>query len=213
QVRYIHVARDGRDAFMSWHNHSSGYSPMVVEMQSTAGMADEAVGKPLPRPPADPHQYFQTWMTEGEGARLADDFPSTLFFDIERSFWADRKRENVLLVHYNDMKADLAGEMRRIASFLNIDIPAAAFPALVEAASFDFMREHGASLMPRAVNSWDKGHERFFNKGTNARWRDVLTAEDLAQYDDRVRREVSPALAAWLENGRLKTRDPRLAED
>src|SRR5690349_18156834 len=26
QVRYIHTARDGRDAFMSWHNHASNYS-------------------------------------------------------------------------------------------------------------------------------------------------------------------------------------------
>src|SRR5258706_6023976 len=26
-VKYIHVARDGRDAFISWHNHVSGFTP------------------------------------------------------------------------------------------------------------------------------------------------------------------------------------------
>jgi aryl sulfotransferase len=212
-VRYIHTARDGRDAFMSWHNHSLNYSKESYDSKSAAGLADDKVARPLPRPAADPREYFQTWMAEGKDVHLADDFPAVSFFEIERSFWADRKRENVLLVHYNDMKADLVGEMGRIASFLNIDLSPAKLAELAEAASFSFMRENGAKLMPRAANSWDKGHERFFNKGVNARWRDVLTAEDLAKYDDRVRREVSPALAAWLENGRLKTRDPRVSED
>jgi aryl sulfotransferase len=152
-------------------------------------------------------------MTEGKDAHLADDFPAATFFEIERSFWADRKRENVLLVHYNDLKADLPGEMGRIASFLGIDLSAQKLAELAEAASFSFMRENGARLMPRAANAWDKGSDRFFNKGTNARWRGVLTADDLARYACRVRRETSPALAAWLEYGRLKTRDPREAED
>jgi aryl sulfotransferase len=213
ETRYIHVARGGLDAFMSWHNHSSNYSAQVVEVQSAMGQGDETIRRPLPRPAADPHEYFQTWMTEDEGWRLADDFPAALYFDIERSYWAERKRENMLLVHYNDLKADLDGEMRRIAAFLSIDVPADVWPKLVEAASFGFMREHGAELLPRAAGSWDKGADRFFNLGTNARWRDVLTAEDIARYQNRQSREASPALAAWLDGGRLKTGDPKASGD
>ena len=43
--------------------------------------------------------------------------PSPFFFDIEAGYWAERKRSNVLLVHYADLSADLELEMRRIADF------------------------------------------------------------------------------------------------
>ncbi|HEY2070842.1 MAG TPA: sulfotransferase domain-containing protein [Rhizomicrobium sp.] len=212
-VRYIHVARDGRDAFMSWHNHASHYSAQSLAVMNYLGEQDETIRRPLPRPAENPHDYFQTWMTEGPEARLADDFPAAAYFDIERSYWAERVRPNLLLVHYNDLKIDLDCEMRRVAEFLGIDVPAAAWQALVEAADFDSMKKNGATLLPRAALSWDKGHERFLNRGTNARWRKALTAEDGALYEARAARELSHGLARWLERGRLVAGDPRETED
>jgi aryl sulfotransferase len=209
EVRYIHVARHGLDAFMSWHNHTSHYSQRSIEMQGAAGLADETIARPLPRPDPSPHVQFGVWMTQGPEARLLDDAPASHFFDIERSWWAERARANVLLVHYADLKADLDGEMRRIASFLGIAIADDLWPRLVAAAKFEFMREHGATLMPRAALSWDIGHERFLNKGVNERWREALTADDIARYEARAAREFSPALARWVAQGRLKAGDPR----
>ena len=75
-------------------------------------------------------------MTDGEDARLADDMPAARYFAIERSFWADRHRPNVLLVHYNDLKADLDAEMRRVSQFLGIPVDEQLWPSLVEAARF-----------------------------------------------------------------------------
>ncbi|HVV63974.1 MAG TPA: hypothetical protein VHC42_00775, partial [Rhizomicrobium sp.] len=68
---------------------------------------------------------------------------------------------------------------------------------------------HGATLMPRAALSWDKGHERFINEGRNDRWREALSAEDVAAYEARAAREFSPALKRWLEQGRLIAGEPR----
>jgi aryl sulfotransferase len=213
ELRYIHVARDGRDAFMSWHNHTSHYSQAAIDNQSAAGLADEAIARPLPRPAATPHAHFRDWMREDAAARFLDDSPATHFFAIEQSWWKARRLPNVLLVHYNDLKADLDGEMRRIAAFLGIPVNDAVWPSLVEAAGFEFMREHGATLMPRAAISWDKGHERFINEGTNQRWHGALTDDDIALYQARAAREFSPALARWLEHGRLATADPDTAAD
>ena len=212
-ARYIHVARDGRDAFMSWHNHSRHYSQLSIDLQSAAGMADDTIGKPLPLPGNSIHDFFQVWMTGGPEARLANDFPAQRYFEIEKSYWAERNRPNLLMVHYNDLLADLDEEMRRIARFLDIHIPEEKWPALVNAAGFPFMREHGATLMPRAAQGWDKGAERFLNAGTNGRWRGVLTAEDVALYEARVQRELSPNLAHWLETGSCATGDPRVLPD
>ncbi|HVZ91949.1 MAG TPA: sulfotransferase domain-containing protein [Rhizomicrobium sp.] len=213
EARYIHVARDGRDAFMSWHNHASHYSPMARQMQSAAGEADETIARPLPQAHPDPRAHFAAWMTEGGGERLLDDAPASLYFQMEKSWWAQRHRANVLLVHYNDLKADIEGEMRRIAAFLDIAVDEALWPKLARAAGFEFMREHGATLMPRAALSWDKGHERFINEGRNDRWREALSAEDVAAYEARAAREFSPALKSWLEKGRLIAGDPRSSRD
>jgi len=209
EVKYIHVARHGLDAFMSWHNHTSNYSQRAIDMQGAAGLADETIARPLPRPDPSPHVQFQVWMTESpEAARLADDAPAAHFFALERSWWRERARPNVLLVHYNDLKADLEGEMRRIAAFLGADIAPEVWPGLVAAAGFEYMRDNGAKLMPRAALSWDKGHERFINKGTNERWRAVLTADDVAAYEARAARAFSPDLARWVAEGRLKAGEP-----
>lgn len=185
-VRYIHVARDGRDAFLSWYNHSRHYTANAREVQSAAGLTDETIGKPLPIPEESIRDFFQVWMTDGAAARLANDFPAQRYFDIEKSYWAGRHQPNLLMVHYNDLLADLGGEMRRIASFLNINVPEATWPARMNAASFRFMREHGATLLPSAAMSWDKGADRFLNQGINGRWRDVLTPDDVALYETRV---------------------------
>jgi aryl sulfotransferase len=212
-VRYIHVARGGLDAFMSWHNHVSTYTPAVLAFMDKVGLEDDTIARRYPRVPPDIRDFFRAWMTEGEGARLADDHPAARYFAIERSFWADRNRPNVLLVHYNDLKADLDAEMRRVSAFLDIPVDERLWPSLVAAARFDAMRESGAALMPRGRGIWQNGHESFFHAGTNARWRDVLTPADVALYEDRLARETSPALARWLVGGRRAAGDPRTTED
>lgn len=213
QVRYVHVTRGGLDAFMSWNNHVGSYRPEILDHMDRVGARDETIGRAYPRMTDDVRAFFATWMTEGPDARLADDMPAARYFDIERSFWTDRHHPNVLLVHYNDLKADLDAEMRRISAFLDIPVNEAVWPSLVGAAGFETMRENGASLMPSGGQVWDGGHEAFFHKGTNARWRDVLTERDIAAWKDRVLREVSPNLARWMENGRRVAGDPRETED
>ena len=69
------------------------------------------------------------------------------FFSLERSFWTERRRSNLLMIHYNDLKADLSGEMKRIADFLGIATPDALWPQLVEAASFEAMKRDGGMLL------------------------------------------------------------------
>ena len=82
---------------------------------------------------------------------------------MENSYWAVRDEPNVLLVHYADMKTDLSQEMRRIAAFLEIDIPESLWPALVEAASFDAMKSMANELMPTAGDIFQGGGDTFLH--------------------------------------------------
>src|SRR3954469_24784152 len=114
------------------------------------------------------------------------------------SWWNERHRSNVLLVHYNDLKADLSGEMRRVADFLGISVSPDVWPELVEAAGFEAMRRDGEVLMGSVAARFQGGGGRFFHQGTNGRWRDVFHEEDLALYDAKVKAELSPACARWV---------------
>ena len=209
-LKYIHVARDGRDAAMSFYNHKANYTSVVVEKMLEISRNDPKFGDTFSVVASDPSDHFHDWL-EGSEDALGD--PGASYFVVENSFWAARHEPNVLLVHYNDLKADREGEMRRIAAFLEIDIAEQLWPELVEAAGFHAMKKASEALMPGAGNTWKGGGKTFLNKGTNGRWQGVYCAEDLARYDQRVAAEFSPALAAWCEHGRLVAGDPGAAPD
>jgi len=113
------------------------------------------------------------------------------------------------VVHYNDLKADLSGEMHRIADFLGIEITPDLWPALIEAAGFEAMRRAGETLMDSVATSFKNGSQRFFFKGSNERWRRVVADEDLALYDAKAGAMLSPACRDWTARGRLLAGDPR----
>ncbi|MFI5317666.1 MAG: sulfotransferase domain-containing protein [Myxococcota bacterium] len=204
EVRYIHVARDPRDACMSFFNHYSGLTPLAFE--AIAANAPPELG-PVPRDVDDVRTFWRDWFTRGSQPGAQDGFPDLSFVDFETSYWRERRRENLLLVHYNDLKADLDGEMRRIAAFLGIETPAALWPKLVEAASFAAMKRDGAILLGPLNAMFEGGSDRFMFKGSNGRWRDELSADDLA-LADKLAARFSPGLGRWLEGGRLAAGDP-----
>lgn len=209
EVRTIHVARDGLDALMSWHNHSLRYRRHAS--LDAAGLGDETVARPYPRPAEDPRAFFREWMGL-EGRERESDVSAAAFFDTEKSYWSARRAANLLLVHYNDLLADLDGEMRRIAAFLEIETPAAVWPKLVEAATFASMKREGAALLPMADAGFDGGADGFIFAGRNERWREALSEDDAALYRVRAAREMSAGLNQWLAQGR-RGGDPRAASD
>ena len=208
-VRYIHVARDGRDVCMSFFNHCEAFTPLAYEMMDATS---QDMGKPYPHCPDDPRVFWQNWLTHGVQSGETDGYPDLSFFDFETTYWKARKTENLLLVHYNDLKADLDGEMRRIAKFLSIEPSPEIWRSLVESATFDGMRKDGAALLPGIEYAFEGGSDRFLYKGTNGRWRDLMTEDDLALYDKAAAR-FAPGLARWIEEGRLATGDPYVSED
>ena len=53
---------------------------------------------------------------------------------------------------------------------------------------------------------FEGGAGRFFYKGTNGRWRNVLTEEDLALYETAAA-QLDPELRSWLEADSAPTLD------
>jgi aryl sulfotransferase len=52
---------------------------------------------------------------------------------------------------------------------------------------------------------FENGADAFFHKGTNGRWRDVLTQKQLDRYEAMVADGLPADAAQWLESGSLAT--------
>lgn len=191
RARYIYIGRDGRDVVWSLYNHHSRANEFWYQvLNDTPGR----VGPSITPPPADVRQYFLEWLER-------DGYPFWPFWDNVRSWWAIKDLPNLMLIHFSDLKADLPGSIRRIAGFLDIQIDPARLPTTLEHCSFAWMKANGDNITPLAGKPWDGGSQTFINRGTNGRWRDLLTAEDCARYEQMARRELGEACAAWLASG------------
>jgi aryl sulfotransferase len=212
-VKAIHTARDGRDACTSMHNHMLGFLPhMGAAIAANAAAAGEAPPARL-QTPADPRDFFLQWMATAEAHAPGGDDGELPYCEFEGTYWGRRREPWLLMVHFNDLKADLAGEMRRISDFLSIETPEPLLAQLAEAARFETMKRQGEEMLPQLRMAFDNGADRFLNKGENGRWKDFLTDADLARYEALVQLRLTPALRAWLEGGRLAAGDPRALAD
>jgi aryl sulfotransferase len=185
---YIVVGRDGRDAFMSFHNHMANMKPeLIMHLLGTAIEDGIDLGDAGIPPVDDIHAFYRYWIAE------------RILFDHVGSFWSHRDQPNVLFVHYNDMKADLEGSMRGVAAFLGIEIDEARWPALVEQCTFESMKARSDEIGEFAP--FIGGADTFLYKGTNGRWRAVLDDDELAEFDRHCDEHLPPDAAEWLNRG------------
>jgi len=101
-----------------------------------------------------------------------------------------------------DLIRDLGGEMRRIADFLDVDIPTALWSEAVERCRFEAMKsQHEA---PGTLNqAFSEGATAFFNLGTNGRWRAQLSEAQLRRHERLTAERLPEDAALWLEHGSL----------
>ena len=145
-------------------------------------------------PSDDPAVYFRGWLEK-------DGFPFWSFWDNVRTWWNIRHLPNVKLVHFNDLKRDLSGEIKQISNYLGIKQDAATLQNIVDHCTFSYMKSNAAAVSPLGGALWDGGADTFINKGTNGRWKETLTDADIKAYEAKALRELGPDCAAWLASG------------
>jgi aryl sulfotransferase len=193
RARYLYIGRDGRDVVWSMYNHhANANDEWYRALNDTPGR----VGPPIEPPPADVVEYFRDWLAR-------DGHPFWPFWENVRSWWEIRRLPNVLLLHFAELKADLPGQIRRIAGFLGIPIDERSWDAIVEHCGFDYMKRHAAKSVPLGGAFWDGGAQVFIHKGQNGRWRDLLSTAESRAYEERALAELGPDCARWLATGEL----------
>ena len=184
RATYIVVARHPLDMAVSLFHQSAN-----LDRERLA----ELTGAPAGRPGKPGPEALLRWIDQDVApADAMDSLPGVLWHLSDA--WRRRHDDNVLLVHYAGLSADLPGEMRRIAGRLGLEAPE---DELVEAAGFARMRDRAEDLAPDPAGIL-KDRRAFFRGGRSGAGRELLTDEQFAHYQQRAATMAPPDLLAWL---------------
>lgn len=148
----IYVVRDPRDVAISFAHHvGQGIDRVIARMndaRTNLVSQETQLSEQLP-------QFLGDWSGHVAGWRTAPGARPTL------------------LVRYEDMKADPAGQLRRIAAYVDWPVTDEGVRHAVEATRFETLRAMEEKL---GFRERPDSAQRFFRSGKAGGWREVLTA-------------------------------------
>ena len=193
KAKYIYIGRDGRDVVWSLYNHHANANKFWYEaLNDTPGR----VGPRIEKPTENIVEYFRDWLNK-------DGFPFWSFWENMRSWWEIRNLSNVHLIHFAKLKEDMPGEIKKLAAFLDIEIDPETWNTILEHCSFDYMKRNSVKSVPLGGAFWDGGSDTFINKGTNGRWKELLSKEDNKRYEEMCLTNLGEACTKWLNTGEM----------
>ena len=111
------------------------------------------------------------------------------------SWYAQHKRSNILVLHYEDMQRDLAATVARVARFLNQPLTGDAIDRIAELSTFSSMQKDPRTSM----QLWDEEQRKpgmpFMRKGKAGDWTNHFTPELARVFDNAF--EVKMAGIDW----------------
>ena len=161
-ARYVCVVRDPKDVFVSGYHF----------------MRAVALGPMLPS------------VTHWLDAYLSPDTPLGSWAEHLASYWRVRHEPNVLFLTYESMRADLAGTVDRIAAFMGVALTPDERAAVIERASFDYMKRVGHKFDPPRSAPWADARGAMLRRGQKGASGELLSAEDQRRIDDYWRAEL-----------------------
>jgi methionine-S-sulfoxide reductase len=191
RASYLVTARQPLDVAVSTYHHRANLDE--ARWRQLMGEPEP----PAPPPPEPLHDWLLRWIADDtDPAEDLDTLPGLLWYLTDA--WARRGEPNVLLVHYDNLCADLDGQMRWLASRLGITIPERAWPSLVRAARFESMSRNADQLVP--APGLFKSNAAFFRRGTSGEGHEILSGAEIARYHARVAGMAPPDMLAWLHS-------------
>jgi len=175
--RYIYLYRNGEDVCASFFHHLSnqeeedGGIPDDFEAFLAAFLAGET-------PFGKWAHHLQSWMPQ-----------------------RDASDSQILFVRYEDLVADLEGQLLRFIAFLNLPQLRTELGAhraeLLDKLCFGGMQAQASFYQPRSVR-W-KNNFRFLRKGVKGDAKNLLSAAQFKRFHDQVEEDFGGALPPWME--------------
>lgn len=192
RATYMVTARHPLDMFVSIYRQGEN-----IDRERVRQLLGQPEPAEAPRLRTSLHDRLLRWIAADDDPREYLDSLPGLMWHLSDA-WARRHEPNVVLVHYDDLLADLSGQMRRLAGQLRIAVAEQSWPALAQAATFGSMRDHADVLVPTA--GIFRSNAAFFRRGTSGAGQEILSAEERAGYYARVAQLAPPDMLAWLHS-------------
>lgn len=210
RVTYICVGRDPRDVALSMDRHIDNMNVSAfLQARARAAAIDRIELGPLPtpreRPDGERDRFWQWVDDETPSTQIGSSLRRTV--EHLQTFWDADEELDVVRLHYDDLQADLDGQMRRLAAHLGIVIDDDRWPLLVEAATFDSMRTRADMTVAAGAEHWIDP-TAFFRLGTSGQWAGLLDEADLARYASRAGTLASDELIQWVHRQEPSDRAP-----
>jgi aryl sulfotransferase len=188
-VHYVVVARDPLDMAVSlYHQGGNLDRERIAELTGTELR------------PARTQIDLVTWMTNwirwsGHYAENLDSLPGVMWHLSDA--WERRDAHNVVLVHYDDLLANLPGEMARLVDELGFALDPDQVHSLAGEATFAAMKARSRELIPdrRGVI---KDADQFFRHGRSGAGVTALPDTLLNEYAERTSQLAPAELLEWL---------------
>lgn len=190
RARYIVVARHPLDAAVSMYHQNENLSREP---------ARQAIGDRRPTAPTEPRPPLRSWLlawidSDADPRQQPDSLPGVLHHLTDA--WGRRGAGPVRLVHYDDLRADLDGQMRALAGWLDVRIAEPVWAELVAAVGFSSMRARADLIVPSS--SMLNDNAAFFRRGRSGAAAELLSDAELRHYYTRIEQHVPPDLVDWL---------------
>ena len=184
-VTYICVGRDPRDAGLSMDHHigNTDIGAFLSQRERAAAIDGIELGPlrpPRPRPGGERDRFWQWAGDETPSTQAGSSLRRTA--EHLQTFRDAAGDLDVVYLHYDDLKADLEGQMRQMAARLGVDVDEHRWPRLVQAATFESMRSRAGTTVPGGGPEHWIDPAAFFSRGTSGQWRDLLDDAGLARY-------------------------------
>lgn len=191
RATYIVVGRHPLDLAVSLYHQGNNIDRQ--QLRYLTGAPEPAEPEP---PRADLHAWLVNWIDSAASPFVQMDGLRGVLWHITDA-WRRRDQPNVILVHYDDLLADLDGQMRQLAHRLCIDVPTSRWPELTEAATFTSMKARVDEFAPN-TDGVLKDNRAFFRRGRSGAGIETLTKAELDHYYERAASAAPAQVLAWL---------------
>lgn len=186
-ITYVVIGRHPLDMAVSLYHQGDN-----IDRDRLAALTGSTIPPPQERPPMK--EWVRDWIEwDGSPREDLDSLPGVMHHLTDA--WRRRDQSHIVLLHYGDLEDDLEGEMRRLGGRLGIAVPADRWPVLVEAATFEAMRQRVRRVAPSRVL---RSPAAFFRRGSSGAGSEALGAGGVAAYRRRAAQLAPAEMLTWL---------------
>ena len=118
-------------------------------------------------------------------------FGSDLFTRTADWYLYNKNRENSLVLFYEDMKRDLAGNIKKLSKFLGKGLSDRAIELITEKSTFDNMSKD-PNLNMTGIGAFKETRSKFMRKGQVGDWKDYFNQEQNEFIKSKCSQEFEP---------------------